>query len=95
MQVPPRHSVSLGTPRDEARSLEDLVQRWKAGHHPRVEDCVCGGEIRTASGSNEDVMAAVQRHQVEPVHIAYDRDHGIPWSEAQRRAAVLDRIGVG
>lgn len=78
----------------DKRPLHDVIDDWRERMHPIVEDCACGGQIPAASASPDDVIAAVQRHQVEPRHIAYDLAQGIPWSEAQRRAAALDAIGV-
>jgi hypothetical protein len=42
-------------------------------------------------------MAAVQRHQIEPTHIAYDEARGIPLSGPQLDAKALDGelINVG
>jgi hypothetical protein len=62
------------------------------------EPCVCGGpEIVASSASPFDIAAAIVRHQVEPVHIAYDIAAGIPLSIAQMEARALDRelTGVG
>lgn len=70
--------------------------RWSAprpGREPRAieEPCVCHGpDIVAASDLPADIVDAVQRHQVEPVHIAYDEAHGIPLSEAQLRARAID-----
>lgn len=44
-----------------------------------TETCVCGGpEIEAVTFLPHDIVAAVQRHQIEPVHIAWDLAHGIP-----------------
>lgn len=62
----------------------------------RREPCVCDGpEIVSASYLAGDVMEAVQRHQVEPCHIAYDQARGIPLSAPQLEAIALDRELVG
>lgn len=56
------------------------------------EGCVCAGpDIVAASYLESDILEAVQRHQVEPVHIAYDLERGIPLSRAQAEAVALDR----
>lgn len=82
-------SLVLGT---ADRPLDEVTRSWASRHHAIAEQCVCGVDIRAASGSAEDVLAAVQRHQIEPVHLAWDRDHDIPWSAAQRQAAAIDAI---
>lgn len=89
----PRPKTSLREASVDARPLHDIVSDWAARRHLYLMPCVCGGpDIAAASQSSEDVMAAVQRHQVEPRHLEYDREQGIAWSEAQRRAAALDAI---
>lgn len=76
-----------------------MVDDWRATQRarrarPLLLPCVCGGpEIRAASNSHADITEGVQRHQIEPVHIAYDEAHGIPLSEAQHRARALDGGG--
>lgn len=69
--------------------------RWAAPHPGRrselEEPCVCRGpDIVALTPLPTDVVYAVQRHQVEPAHIAYDEAHGIPLSEAQLRARAVD-----
>jgi hypothetical protein len=74
-----------------SRPLHEVTDSWARRHRPVLEPCVCAGpEIRAASGLDSDVLEAVLRHQVEPVHIAWDRAHGIPLSRAQRQAYALD-----
>lgn len=70
---------------------------WSAprpGRHGRgelEEPCVCGGpDIVALTPLPSDIVYAVQRHQVEPVHITWDEAHGIPLSEAQMRARAID-----
>lgn len=68
---------------------------------PRLETCVCGGpEIVAASGLEADIRAGVQRHQIEPTHIAWDEANGTPLSQEQLRVKALDDlarelVGVG
>lgn len=68
--------------------------RWSAPHPGRrselEEPCVCGGIIVAVTPLPTDVMYAVQRHQVEPVHIAWDEARGIPLSAGQLRARAID-----
>lgn len=60
---------------------------------PVREPCVCGGpEIVAASVLDADVMAGVQRHQIEPAHIAHDERAGIPLSRDQLRVKALDDL---
>lgn len=72
-------------------SLDTVVVRWKA--RPVRMPCTCGGpEIVADSSLAHDVMAGVQRHQIEPAHIAYDERLGIPLSQDQLRVRELDAV---
>lgn len=76
----------------DTRPLHELTDELRRRLTVVIDTCVCGGpDIRAASHSDADRMAAVQRHQVEPVHIAYDLAHGIPLSRAQQMADALDQ----
>lgn len=44
------------------------------------------------STSHADITDAVQRHQVEPVHIAWDEAHGIPLAAWQLAAKAIDGV---
>jgi hypothetical protein len=68
---PPLHALESGWRRNVLR--------------PPIEmPCMCGGpEIQATSLSIDDVREAVQRHQIEPVHIAYDEAHDIPLASWQ------------
>src|SRR4051812_36184160 len=45
--------------------------------HPVREDCVCRGPaIVAVTFLPHDIVEAVRRHQIEPVHIAWDLAHG-------------------
>jgi hypothetical protein len=64
-------------------TLADVRERL-AYHQPRIrEDCVCGGAIVSPTFLPHDVVDAVRRHQIEPVHIAYDVAQGTPLAEWQ------------
>lgn len=81
----------LAAPPEDRRPLHEVVDRWRARHGAIEEPCVCGGpDIRAVSGSDQDVIASVQRHQIEPVHIAYDIAQGIPLSGPQLVARGVD-----
>jgi hypothetical protein len=87
----PRIRTPLGGDPVDARPLHDVVNDWRERQRPVVEPCVCGGpDLRAVSNEPGDVTEAVVRHQVEPLHIAYDRAHGIPLTDAQKRASAMD-----
>jgi hypothetical protein len=44
---------------------------------PVREDCACGLAIVAQSRLPEDVVDAVRRHQVEPVHLAWREREGL------------------
>lgn len=80
----------------EGRRSEDLRDRARRHRGPIREACVCGGpEIVAVTFLPHDVMEAVQRHQIEPVHLAYDLAHGIALASWQATAAAIDAVGVG
>lgn len=67
-------------------TLVDVRER-ASRHQPRIrEDCVCGGAIVAVTFLPFDVIDAVRQHQLDPVHIAYDIDHGIPLASWQLMA---------
>lgn len=76
------------TPTYHVRPLHELTEAWRRQLPPPIrETCVCGGDIVSQSNQPGDVVVAVQRHQIEPLHIAYDIARGIPlapWQIAAR-----------
>jgi hypothetical protein len=67
------------TPTYRVKPLHELTDAWRRQLPPPLrETCVCGGDVISASKQPGDVVVAVQRHQIEPVHIAWDIAHGIP-----------------
>lgn len=91
----PRARTYLGGSSEDRLPLHELVDRWRSLHGAIEEPCICGGpDIRAASGSSEDVAAAVRQHQIEPVHIAFDEAHGIPLAAWQRAARAVDLVGA-
>lgn len=92
MRAPVARCVTCGSYPCGCR-LADLERERPLRARPIRLPCVCGGpEIVADSGSPEDVMAGVQRHQIEPTHIAYDERSGIPLSEDQLRVRELDSV---
>jgi hypothetical protein len=88
-----RVRAPFGGARSDARPLHEMVSDWAGRRHSFLEPCVCGGpDITAPSQSPEDVADAVRRHQIEPVHIAYDEAHGIPLASWQRRARAVDDL---
>jgi hypothetical protein len=45
--------------------------------HPISADCSCGLTITAESRLPEDVVDAVRRHQVEPVHLVWREREGL------------------
>jgi hypothetical protein len=82
----------LAGPPIDPRPLHDITSDWRRhGRPPITLPCVCNGpEVRAMSTLHPDIEEGVRRHQIEPVHIAYDRAHGIPLAPWQVAAAVLD-----
>lgn len=61
------------------------AQRPLSHLHPISEPCVCGGpDIRAETSIESDISAAVDRHQVEPRHIAWRVNQGIPAGPTDR-----------
>lgn len=85
----------LAEPQPELVALHDVVASWRMAQ-PAVSrrvsaECLCDGPRIVAETSEPaDIYAAVQRHQIEPVHIAYDQVHGIPLSRPQLNALAID-----
>lgn len=62
---------------------EEARQHWR----PLREDCVCGGPaIVAVTFLPHDIVEAVRQHQIEPVHIAWDRAEGHALARWQRVA---------
>lgn len=84
-------------PLPSARPLHEIESGWRR-HAPRPPvslPCVCDGpEIVVMSLSPEDIADGVRRHQIEPVHIAWDEAHGIPLATWQRVAVAVDGVVV-
>ena len=67
--------------------------------HPISEPCVCRGpDIRAETSIESDIVAAIQRHQVEPLHLAWRERVGIISAPVERDivfARELERELVG
>lgn len=64
-----------------------LAERRPRRPGPIREECVCGGpDLVAVTFLAGDIVDAVQRHQIEPLHIAWDLAHGIPLSSPQAAA---------
>lgn len=75
------------TPTYLVKPLHELTDAWRRQLPPPLrETCVCGGDVISASKQRGDVLVAVQRHQIEPVHIAWDLAHGVPLAPWQLAA---------
>jgi hypothetical protein len=87
----------LAGPRRSAWPLHEVTDHWRRGVRPPILlPCVCDGpEIRAMSSSQADIAEAVQRHQIEPVHIAWDEAHGTPLAVWQLQAKAVDAAGEG
>lgn len=83
-----RHT--LADPARPAEPLHVIVDTWRRRVPPPISlPCVCAGpEIVSASHLAADIQVAVQRHQIEPLHIAHDQRQGIPLAAWQRAAMV-------
>lgn len=70
----------LAAPPMVIEPLHVVVDRWRHRVPPPITlPCVCGGpEVVCASSLPADITAGVQRHQIEPMHMAYDELLGIP-----------------
>ena len=88
----------LASPEHELVPLHVAVDTWRQSRPAMsrrvATECVCDGpRIVADSDSDEDRLAAVVRHQVEPAHIAHDEARGIPLSRAQLAAKAVDGMG--
>lgn len=53
--------------------------------HPISEPCVCGGpDIRAETSIESDIVAAINRHQIEPLHLAWREIVGIVSAPVER-----------
>ena len=78
--------------------LHVAVDTWRTSRPAMsrrvATECVCDGpRIVADSDSDEDRYVAVLRHQIEPVHIAWDLAHGITLSRPQLAAQAIDGAG--
>jgi hypothetical protein len=72
--APPRKAESV----IDADPLDP--RRWQM---PARTECVCGGAIVATTWLPHDIVYAVQRHQIEPIHLSYDLLNGIPLASWQ------------
>jgi hypothetical protein len=76
------------TPTYQVKPLHELTEDWRRRLPPPVrETCTsCGDDVVSVSRQPGDVVVAVQRHQIEPRHIAADERRGIPLASWQLAA---------
>jgi hypothetical protein len=69
-----------------AEDRRPALDRYELYQRKLLEPCICGGEILSPSRLAQDIMDAVRRHQIEPIHISWDLANGIPLSAWQQRS---------